>query len=403
MRRKKQGQRHPVNALTAISIRNAAPGRHADGNGLYLHVDDSGAKRWVLRTVIRGKRHELGLGGLSLVSLAEAREEAIRLRKIARKGGDPLAERRQERRVVLTFEEAARQVHEGLIPTFRNAKHQAQWITTLETYAFPTFGRRPVDGVTSADVLGALTPIWTEKAETARRVKQRIRTVFDWCIAKQYRSDNPAAAVTQALPKHNGKREHFAALPYAQLPAFITALREANVGLSIRLAFELLILCALRTSEVLLANWNEIDLEAKIWTIPPERMKAKVEHKVPLPPRCIEILNAAKEIASGDFVFPGRTHGRPLSNMCFEMALRRMGKEGVTPHGFRSSFRDWAEEKTSFANSVIEASLAHAVKNKVEAAYLRTTLLDKRRDLMRTWAAFATAAPKQKVVNIREA
>ncbi len=397
--------KHPDKALSAAKVRNASEGFYCDGNGLYLRVDSSGARRWVLRTIIKGKRCDLGLGGLSLISLAEAREEAVRLRKIARiKGGDPLAERRQERRIVPTFEEAAREVHRGLIPTFRNIKHQAQWITTLETYAFPTFGTHTVDGIESGDVLTALSPIWTEKPETARRVKQRIRTVFDWCIAKNYRLDNPTTSITKALPKHTDQQEHHAALPYAQLPEFLTTLRECDAGPAVKLAFEFLILTVTRTSETLLAQWSEIDLEADAWIVPAVRMKAKVEHRIPLSSRCLEILRAAKEISDGGaYVFPGRLH-RPLSNMAFEMTLRdRMDRSDITAHGFRSSFRDWAEEKTSFPNSVIEAALAHTVKNKVEAAYLRTKLFDQRRPLMEKWAACATAKLSAKVVKIREA
>jgi integrase len=390
-------------ALTAVKVRNAPPGRHADGNGLYLHVEDSGAKRWVLRIVIRGKRCELGLGGLSIVSLSEAREEAILLRRIARKGGDPLKERRQERRIIPTFEEAAHLVHESHSATFRNAKHKAQWISTLQSYVFPFFGSRPVDQVGSGDVLAALSPIWVDKPETARRVKQRIRTVMDWCKASGYRLDNPAEGITKALPKHKTHKEHFAALPYAEVPEFLVSLREANrLALAIKLAFEFMILTASRTSEALLATWNEFDFAGRVWTVPAERMKAKREHRVPLAPRCLEILETAREL-TGEYVFPGRRHGHPLSNMTFEMALRRMGREDITPHGFRSSFRDWAEERTKIQRSVIEASLAHVVADKVEAAYLRTTLFEKRRDLMNVWASFATAAPKKKVVQIKEA
>ncbi len=396
-------KKHPEKALSAAKIKNAKPGRYADGNGLYLIVDDSGAKRWMLRTVIRGKRCDIGLGGLSLVTLADAREDAIRLRKVARKGGDPLAERRQERRVVPTFEEAAREVHGTHAATFKNAKHAAQWITTLETYAFPTFGSRQIGEIESRDILEVLSPIWNEKPETARRVKQRMKTVFDYAKAKGWRSgDNPVEGVSEVLPKHNGKKEHFAALPYAQVPEFISVLAESNVSISIKLAFEFLILTASRTSEVLLATWNEIDINNKTWMVPAERMKAKEEHRVPLSARCLEILKAAHQLfGDSEYVFPGRSPQHPLSNMSFLMALRRMGHGNITAHGFRSSFRDWAEEKTSFANSVIEASLAHTVKNKVEAAYLRTTLFDKRRDLMQVWATFATAKPSSKVVKIR--
>jgi integrase len=394
-------RKHPEKALTAVKIRNAKPGRHADGNGLYLFVDESGAKRWLLRTVIKGKRCDLGLGGFSLVSLAEAREEAARLRKIARKNGDPLAERRQERRIVPTFKEAAHKVHEGLIATFRNEKHKTDWISSLQMYAFPIFGSRPVDQIQGPDILNALSAIWTSKPETARRVKQRIRTVFDWCKVNAFCLNNPIEGITKALPKHNGKQTHMPALPYAEVPTFLEKLRDANTTTAIKLGFEFLILTASRTSEVILAKWHEIDFDAKTWTVAADRMKAKEEHRVPLPARCLEILGAAKKIADGgEYIFPGRSSHQPLSNMAFLMALERMGYGNITAHGFRSSFRDWAEEKTHTQNSVIEASLAHTVKSKVEAAYLRTDLFDKRRDLMRAWVAFATAKPFPKVVKI---
>jgi len=394
--------KHPEKALSAARIKHAKPGRHADGNGLYLVVDDSGAKRWLLRTVVRNKRCDIGLGGLSLVSLADAREEAARLRKIARAGGDPLAERREERRVVPTFEVAAREVHEAHSVSFKNKKHAAQWITTLETYAFPAFGARQISDLEPKDVLEVLSPIWIEKPETARRVRQRLKTVFDYAKAKGWRSgDNPVEGVSKVLPKHKEKKEHFAALPYAKVPEFIAALAEANVSMSIKLAFEFLILTASRTSEVLLAKRDEIDAENKTWVVPAERMKAKEEHRVPLSARCMEILETANTIfADSAYIFPGRSPSHPLSNMSFLMTLRRMECGNITAHGFRSSFRDWAEEKTSFQNSVIEAALAHTVKNKVEAAYLRTTLFDKRRDLMQKWAAFVKAKPSPKVVKI---
>jgi integrase len=396
-------RKHPEKALNAIKIRNAGPGRHADGNGLYLQVDDSGAKRWVLRIVIHRKRCELGLGGLSLVTLAEAREEAIRLRKIARKGGDPLAERRQERQVVPVFEAVAREVHDTHSPTMRNAKCAAQWLGRLETYAFPIVGTQPVDKIESKDVLAVLSPIWIEKPETARRVKQLMGRVFDYAKAKGWRSgDNPVDGIARVLPKHNGQQEHFAALPYSQIPEFITALCGANVSQSIKLGFEFLILTAARTSEVILAKWPEINMNSKTWIVPATRMKMKKEHRVPLSSRCIEILQVARGLG-GDCIFPGRATNRPLSNMSFLMALRRMNRADITAHGFRSSFRNWAEEKTTTQRSVVEAALAHQVENPVEAAYLRTDLFAKRRRLMDSWAAFATARPAQKVVRMREA
>jgi integrase len=403
MTKKPIPQKHPEKVLTAAAIRNAKPGRHADGNGLYLMVEPSGAKHWVLRTVVHGKRCDIGLGGLRLVSLAEAREEAARLRKIARKNGDPLAERRKERSIMPIFEDAAREAHKSYAATFK-ARHANRWIVTLEQYAFPIFGKTPVDAITPNDILRALSPIWIEKPDTARRVKQRIASIFTWCKAKGYSAgNNPTEGIEQALPKINGKiKEHHAALPFAQVPEFIAAMRQANIADSVKLAFEFLIHTAARTSEVIFAKWEEIDLEARTWIVPAARMKMKIEHRVPLTTRCLEILKEAKELAnSGEYIFPGRSPRKPLSNMAFLMALRRMERTDITPHGFRSSFRDWAEEKTNTQRSVVEAALAHQVESKTEGAYLRTTLFDKRRRLMDSWTTFATAKPTAKIVKIR--
>ena len=383
---------HPDKALSPVKVRSlTVPGRYADGNGLYLVVDPSGAKRWLLRVVVHGKRTDIGLGGLKLVSQAEAREEASRLRKIARAGGDPLAERRAAKRVIPTFEAAAKAVHAAHKESWKNPKHADQWINTLTQYVVPVFGQKHVDQIESADVLKALSVIWLAKPETARRVLQRIRTVFDWAKASGHRSgDNPVDGVSKVLPKQNAAGAHHAALPYAKVSQFIKKLRKVDAGASSRLALEFMILTAVRTNEVLGARSSEIDLKKKTWTIPAERMKMKREHRVPLAPRCIEILKKASEVNDKSaFVFPGRSDDKPLSNMVFLMLLRRM-KFNITAHGFRSTFRDWASEQTSFPSAVCEAALAHAIKDKTEAAYNRTDLFEKRRELMVTWAGYCT-------------
>jgi len=384
--------RHPEKALSSVKVKNLSKaGRYTDGNGLYLVVDPSGAKRWVLRTVIKGKRTDLGLGSISLVSLAEAREEAAKLRKIARADGDPLAERRKDRRVVPTFEEAARTFHGTLIASWKNAKHAAQWVNSLRDYVFPVMGNRRVDHIDSADILKALSPIWLAKPETARRVLQRVRAVMDWAKASGLRSgDNPVEGVSKVLPKQKDTETHHVALPYTKVAGFIQKLRALDASVAGRLAFEFTILTAARTSEVLNAGWSEIDIEKAMWTIPASRMKAAREHRVPLSPRCIAILKQARELsAESAYVFPGRSADKPLSNMVFLMTLRRM-KLDITAHGFRSSFRDWASEQTAFPQAVCEAALAHTVKNKVEAAYNRSDLFEKRRDLMTTWSRYCT-------------
>ena len=302
--------RHPDKRLTAVRIRSLRePGRYADGNGLYLFVDESGAKRWILRTVISGKRCDLGLGSFQLVSLAQARDEALRLRALARKGLDVLAERRASKRTIPTFAEASREVHKQHSAAFRNAKHTAQWLASLEADVFPVFGERRVDVITSADVLKALSAIWMHKPETARRLKQRIKVVLDWAKASGHRSgENPVDGVGRVLPRHNGQQAHHAALPYASVPAFLQKLRSAEAGESTALAFEFLVLTAARTSEVLEARWEEIDTDLKTWSIPGARMKAGREHRVPLSARCLELLERAQAIKDGGpYVFPGRS------------------------------------------------------------------------------------------------
>lgn len=387
--------RHPEKALTTVQVRALkTPGRHADGNGLYLVVDRSGAKRWLLRTVVQGRRRDIGLGGVGLVSLAEAREKALAYRKVSRDGGDPLAERRKALATIPTFAEAAELVHAEHKATWKNAKHAAQWITTLRTYANPHFGSKRVDQIGTPDVLRALAPIWLTKCETASRVRQRIGTVLDWAKAAGHRSgDNPVEGVTRGLPKQGEREEHHAALPYAEVPAFVARLRamsgQGEIG---RLAFEFLILTAARTSEVLGAQWSEIDDSEALWMVPASRMKAGREHRVPLSGQAREVLTRAKVLAGdSSLIFPGRSGTKPLSNMVFLMALRRM-EMPITAHGFRLSFRDWAAEATNLPREVAEMALAHTIENRVEAAYRRGDLLDKRRDLMEQWAAFCRGA-----------
>lgn len=406
--------KHPHNALTPISVKaKKTPGRYADGNGLYLLVDKNGAKRWVLRTVVHGKRTDMGLGSVRLVSLADARTRAAEFRLMARDGGDPIAHRRQSSRTVPTFKEAATSVHASHSAGWKNPKHRAQWLSTLETYAFGELGALRVNRITSADVLRALSPIWTAKPETARRVRQRIGTVLDWATAAGHRDGaNPIAGIAKGLPKQSDKADHHAALPYVDVPAFVTALRASTAGEVAKLAFEFLILNASRTGEVIGATWAEIDEAAKVWAIPAARMKAKREHRVTLSKRSLEILTAArKHKTAGGFVFPGND-AKALSNMVFLMALRRM-KTGATradgepetfdarttAHGFRSAFRDWAGERTNFPREVCEAALAHGNKNEVEAAYLRTDFFEKRRALMAQWAEFVCSPAKSGTVH----
>ena len=293
-------------------------------------------------------------------------------------------------------------MHAAHAATFKNAKHKAQWLASLEADIFPVFGERLVDAIESADILKALAPIWTTKPETARRLKQRIKVVLDWAKASGYRTDeNPVDGVARVLPRHKSQQVHHPALPYSEVPAFLQILRAADASDATKLAFEFLILTAARTSEVLGARWDEIDRESKTWTIPAVRIKAGREQRVPLSSRCVECLTLAEAIADGGpFVFPGRSPKAPLSNMAFLMLLRRIKRTDITAHGFRSSFRDWAAEKTNTPRTVVEAALAHVVKDKTEAAYFRSDLFELRRKLMDNWTKFATASPA-KVVPMR--
>ncbi|MGT2444766.1 tyrosine-type recombinase/integrase [Ensifer adhaerens] len=386
---KAKGQ-HQEKVLSALRVKQLTePGKYGDGNGLYLVVDKSGAKRWMLRTLVNGKRTDIGLGGVSLVSLAEAREKALEYRKLARAGGDPLASKREARRVVPSFKVAAETVHEEHKAAWKNDKHKDQWINTLNRYAVPLIGDMTVDRINTPDILRVLSPIWLAKPQTAQRVRQRLNTVFDWAKASGYRTgDNPVEGVTRGLPKQLERSGHHTAMAFAEVPAFIKAMRGTNSSLIAKLAFEFLILTATRTSEALLAKKTEIDAKGKLWIIPPDRMKGKREHRVPITDRVAEILKEAATI-SGDsqFIFPGRSNEKPLSNMVFLKILERM-EVPVTAHGFRSSFRDWASETTNFPRETAEMALAHTIENKVEAAYRRGDLLEKRRELMSEWAKF---------------
>ena len=387
----KQGM-HPDKALSAAFVRTVAePGKYFDGQGLFLKVDKSGAKRWVQRINIRGKRTEMGLGSALLVSLAEARGIALENRKNARAGGDPLRAKR-EAQAVISFEEAARKVHEINLPTWRNKKHAAQFISTLETYTFPRIGRIKVSEITTADVLAVLQPIWLEKPETARRVRQRIGMVMKWAVANGWRQDNPAEAIAQALPKQNRAQKHRKALHYNEVSNCLVVVKASNAGQSTKLALEFLILNATRSIETREAVWSEIDFDKATWTIPATRMKAKQEHIVPLSSRAMEILHEAKAISDGsELIFPGTRHGKPLSDMTLSKLVKELGFEAHV-HGFRTSFKTWALERTNTANEVSEMALAHTIKNKAEAAYARSDLLEKRRELMQRWAGYLSEA-----------
>ena len=392
---------HGLHRLSAIAVKNLIrPGWHADGGGLFLEIDPSGAKRWAMRLTVGGKRRDFGLGPLHKVSLQRAREVAAEYRAKAYRGVDPVADKKSANVAPEgpTFEKAADEVHHQRKTMWSNGKHVTQWINTLRDYAFPVIGTKPVGEVSAPDLLNVLSPIWTTKPETARRVRQRIGVVLDWARAAGFRhGDNPMTIVDEALPKQKRKERHHAALPYERVCEFIAELRAGASEPVTKLAFEFLILTAARSMEVRKALWTEIDANEKLWTIPGEdaetgrRMKSGREHVVPLSNRCIEILLEARKLSHGDLIFPDSGTGAALSENRFLNARDAIGytKEECSPHGFRSSFRDWAAEETAFPSEVVEMALAHTIKSKVEAAYRRGQLLAKRRELMDAWARYA--------------
>ena len=383
-----------LNSLSAMFVRNVtAHGAYSDGNGLTLKVDKSG-KRWVQRVTIKGKRHNLGLGGYPAVPLAKARELALSNAQAIREGRNPIAEKRQAREEGRkpgkpTFSEAAARVIELRRPTWRNDKHGARWSSTLETYAYPFIGKKPVDEVATSDVLAVLTPIWVEKSETASRVRQRMETVFDWTIAQGWRQDNPASrSITKALPKVKGSRRHHRSLPYSEVPTTLAMVRESGAEPLTKLCLEFLVLTAARSGEARLARWSEIDWQERSWTIPAERMKAAREHTVSLSARALDVLRAAWEMSAGhELVFPAPKRDKPLSDMTLLRLLERLEIPCVV-HGFRSSFRTWAGELRVADRDVCEAALSHQLADEVEAAYLHTDFFELRRALMESWGRY---------------
>ena len=377
-------------ALTVLSAKNASPGRHSDGKGLYLLVKPSGARSWVLRVQVDGRRRDYGLGSYDVLTLAEARERAAEGRKMAKAGLDPSIEWRRERQVVPTFDDAARQCFEELRRGWKNGKHQAQWMTTLETYAFPRLGKKRVDHIEGPQVRDVLSPIWLEIPETARRVRQRICSVLDFAHAKGWReSEFAVRSLNAGLPAQPKKRGHFPAMPYADVPAFVARLKE-QPDTSGRLGLLFTILTAIRSGGVRGAVWGEIDRGNADWNVPGERMKAGEPHTVPLSQQALAILDRAGGLLAPrdhEIIFPGNG-GKPMSDATMGKALFEGGGGEYTVHGFRSSFRDWAAEVARVPDDVAEAALAHTLKDKTEAAYKRTKYLEQRRDLMARWAEY---------------
>jgi integrase len=373
--------------LTVRFVQNAPIGWHGDGRGLYLQVTENG-RSWVYRFQMNGRQRYMGLGPVADVSLAEAREKALAARKLRLEGVDPLQERQRqkqaaiiERAKAVTFKDVAEAYLELHLDGFRNPKHKQQWRNTLAQYAYPVLGKMTVADIGPADVLRCIEAHWGTRRETASRVRQRIERIMDYATSRQFRTgDNPAAHVVESLPK--GKiRGHHAALPYADIPAFMEELRNRDTLSA--LALEFTILTCARSGETLGATWNEIDLGAKTWTVPGSRMKSGKEHRVPLCGRALEILRGLDQRSKRLF---------PRSPMAMPELLKIM-RPGITVHGFRSTFMDWAHECSNYPKTVIDMALAHKVGDKVEAAYRRGDLFVKRTKLMATWASFCEKAP----------
>jgi len=407
-----------TNRLSAAKVAKITqPGRYSDGGGLWLQVSTSGTKSWLFRYMRFGKARHAGLGSLHTVSLAEARVRAQKARLLLLDGRDPIDEKRArlaaakaEAATRITFKETAEKYIAAQRAGWKNAKHADQWESTLVTYAYPVIGHLSVAAVDTAHVRKILELIWSTKTETASRVRGRIESILDYATACKFRSgENPArwrGHLDQILPRRTkvSKVKHHPAMPYDDVPAFMARLR-AMESTSAR-ALEFTILTAARTNEAIAATWSEFDLTAKVWTVPAERMKASKEHSVPLAPRVVEILNGLPRIKNENFVFPGARRGRPLSNMAMLELVRGMpDTSDFTVHGFRSSFRDWAGERTNFPREVIEHALAHQLRDKTEKAYSRGNLLDKRRALMGAWACYCSAPKREsgEVVTLRRA
>ena len=391
--------------LSALEVsRLTAPGHHAVGGvaGLYLYVLDTGARSWVLRTMVGEKRRHMGLGGYPDVPLAQAREKARAAKAEVSQGTDPIAQRvalasqlKAQQATQKTFEEAAKAYMEAHEKAWKNPKHRAQWGSTLKTYAYPHIGSLLVKDIDQEHVMKVLEPIWATKTETATRLRGRIESVLDWATTRKYRSgENPArwkGHLDNLLPAPSDiqKVESHRAVGYKDMARFMVGLRTRE-GLAAR-ALEFAILCASRSGEVRGALWTEINWEDAIWTIPAERMKAGKEHRVPLSTPAVKLLEALQRSGNSDLVFAG-SNGKPLSDMALTAVMRRMEVDAV-PHGFRSTFRDWAGDCTNYPRDVAEFALAHKVSDKVEAAYRRSDALEKRRRMMEDWANFRSTFP----------
>lgn len=377
--------------LTALAVKNAKPGRHADSGGLYLMVRPTGSRSWVLRAQVSGKRQDLGLGSAAVVSLAEARAKAAELRNKLKSGEGVAARGSTAKAVIPSFAEAARACHEAIKGGWRNQHHSASWVASLDNHIFPHIGKAQVDKVSSAMVRDALAPIWLAIPETARRILQRVRTVLEyshimgWCP-----HEASLRSVPKGLPRQPVEENHFVAMPYASVPGLVLRL-AALPETAGRDALLFTIYNAVRSGETRLATWPEFDLDAAVWSIPAARMKMRQPHVVPLSAEAVVLLRRRWSLRiSDDGPVFSTTGSKPLSDMTMTKVLRDLGHSKITVHGFRSSFTDWAAEQTDFPKEIVDKALAHKLVDRVEAAYRRTNFLEKRRQLMLAWIAFAT-------------
>ena len=379
-------------SATRVKALNA-PGRYSDGGGLHLYISKAGRKSWVLRITVDGRRRDIGLGGYPSVSLAQSREKAADNRAAIAEGRDPVAEKHAP--AMPTFREAAYTVHEANKPRWRNPKHMAGWIQTLERHAMPALGNKPLDRIDRGDVLQVLTPIWTSRPETARRVRQRMRTVFKWAISYGFMESNPAGeAIDGALPAMPKVKAHFRALPYQEVKSALDTVAASQASMSAKLCFRFLVLTAARSGEARGAIWDEIDFQGQEWRIPAQRMKAGMEHRVPLSGQALDLLGEASALREDTgLVFPSPLKpGAPMSDMTLTKVLRSVGlADRATVHGFRSSFKNWTLEQTDTPWAVSEAALAHTLGNSTEQAYARSDLFERRRTLMQLWADYLSS------------
>jgi len=380
--------------LTVLKVKHAKPGRHADGDGLYLLVRDSGSRSWVLRTQVDGKRKDIGLGSATYVTLAEARIKAVEYRARLKAGEDPrppvATAAVPAKSTAPTFAEAARRCHNAIKFGWSNQHHSDSWLASLDTHIFPSLGSTPVDEITSVMVRDAFVPIWLSIPETARRILQRVRTVLDFSYIEGWRSNEASLrSVTKGLPRQPVVDNHYVAMPYEAVPALFTLLEGLPVAPS-RDALMFTILNAVRSGECRLARWPEFDLAARIWNIPASRMKMRKSHAVPLTPAAVAILRRRWEFRYADDGWVFSSFGtKPLSDMTMTKALRDLNFKSETVHGFRSSFTDWAAEATDYPKEVVDKALAHKLVDRVEAAYRRTDFFERRQRLMQDWASFA--------------